>query len=46
MSFSVIDSPIGEPTIVERDGALTGLYMTDHRPAPHPETFGERVDDL
>jgi len=45
MSFSVIDSPIGELTIVERDGALTGLYMTGHRPAPHPETFGERVDD-
>lgn len=45
MSYSIIDSPIGALTVVEQDGALIGLYMTGHRPAPHPETFGEHVDD-
>lgn len=45
MSYRTISSPIGELTVVERDGALVGLYMTDHKPAPHLETFGERDDD-
>ncbi len=45
MTYSLIDSPIGELIVVERNGALVGLYMTGHRPAPDPETFGERVDD-
>ena len=45
MSYRTISSPIGELTVVERDGALVGLYMTDHTPAPHLETFGERDDD-
>ena len=43
MSYAIIDSPIGELTVVERDGALVGLYMTQHKPAPDPGTFGERV---
>lgn len=45
MSYRTISSPIGELTVVERDGALVGLYMTDHKPAPRSETFGEREDD-
>ena len=45
MSYRTISSSIGELTVVERDGALVGLYMTDHKPAPHLETFGERDDD-
>lgn len=45
MSYRTISSPIGELTVVELDGALVGLYMTDHKPAPHLETFGERDDD-
>ncbi len=45
MSYRTISSPIGELTVVERDGSLVGLYMTDHKPAPHLETFGERDDD-
>lgn len=45
MNYSIVDSPIGELTVVAIDGALVGLYMPGHTPAPHPETFGERVDD-
>ena len=45
MTWSTVDSPIGELTVVAEDGALVGLYMTGHRPAPDPESFGERVDD-
>ncbi|AQP50459.1 methylated-DNA--[protein]-cysteine S-methyltransferase [Tessaracoccus flavescens] len=46
MSYRTIDSPIGELTIVERDGALAGLYMTEHKPAPDPASFGERDDTV
>ena len=46
MSYHTIDSPIGELTIVERDGALAGLYMTEHKPAPDPSSFGERDDTV
>lgn len=45
MTYSVIDSPIGPLTIVERGCALAAIYMDSHRPAPDPSTFGERVDD-
>lgn len=45
MSYSILDSPIGELTLVERDGALVGLYMRGHSPAPDPAGFGPRVDD-
>ena len=45
MTWSTVDSPIGELTVVAADGALVGLYMTGHRPTPDPESFGERVDD-
>lgn len=44
-TYSIMDSPIGALTIVERDGGLAAIYMTEHRHAPGPETFGERVDD-
>ena len=43
MSYSIIDSPIGPLRIVERDGALVGIYMTGHTPAPHPDVLGDRV---
>lgn len=41
MTYRTFDSPIGELTLVERDGALVGLYMANHRPAPRAETFGD-----
>ena len=31
MSFAVLDSPLGPLTLVERAGALAGLYLTEHR---------------
>ncbi|MHA7862059.1 methylated-DNA--[protein]-cysteine S-methyltransferase [Tessaracoccus sp. Y36] len=44
-TYSIMDSPIGALTIVERDGGLAAIYMGEHRHAPGPETFGERVED-
>lgn len=44
MTYSIVSSPIGDLTVVERGGALVGLYLTGHRPAPRPETFGKRVE--
>ena len=31
---TTIDSPVGPLTLVERDGALAGLYMVEHRHMP------------
>lgn len=39
---TVIDSPLGELTLVARDGVLAGLYLPEHRHRPALETFGER----
>ena len=41
---AVLDSPIGPLTLVERDGALAGVFMEAHRHAPDPATHGERDD--
>ncbi|WP_406726992.1 methylated-DNA--[protein]-cysteine S-methyltransferase [Streptomyces sp. GD-15H] len=41
---TVTDSPYGPLTLVATDGALSGLYMTDHRHRPPLETFGPRAD--
>ncbi|WP_051951056.1 methylated-DNA--[protein]-cysteine S-methyltransferase [Actinacidiphila yeochonensis] len=43
-AHTVIDSPCGPLTLVAADGALAGLYMTDHRHQPPLETFGPRSD--
>lgn len=45
MTFTTIDSPIGELTLLaDPDStALRALYMVDHRHAPGRETFGDRV---
>ncbi|GAB2976112.1 methylated-DNA--[protein]-cysteine S-methyltransferase [Saccharothrix stipae] len=39
---TVIDSPVGEITLVARDGVLAGLYMPEHRHRPPLATFGDR----
>ncbi|WP_346777647.1 methylated-DNA--[protein]-cysteine S-methyltransferase [Rhodococcus sp. HNM0563] len=39
-THTVIDSPIGELTLVNTDGVLSGLYMPDHHPAPDRNSFG------
>lgn len=45
MTYSILDSPVGELTVVARDGALVGLYMQEHSPAPSRAGWGARVDD-
>lgn len=44
-THTVIDSPMGELTVVAEDGALVGLYFGGHKRMPAPETFGERNDE-
>jgi methylated-DNA-[protein]-cysteine S-methyltransferase len=39
---TVMDSPIGQLTLVAQDGELAGVYMDNHRHMPPIETFGER----
>ncbi|MGN5237139.1 methylated-DNA--[protein]-cysteine S-methyltransferase [Rhodococcus sp. SJ-3] len=39
-THTVIGSPIGELTLVNTDGVLSGLYMPDHHPAPDRDGFG------
>jgi methylated-DNA-[protein]-cysteine S-methyltransferase len=41
---AVIDSPLGELTLVAEDDALTGLYFRHHWYRPADETLGPRVD--
>jgi methylated-DNA-[protein]-cysteine S-methyltransferase len=42
-THTVVESPIGDLTLVANDGRLTGLYMEQHRRRPPVSTFGERV---
>lgn len=39
-THTTIDSPIGELTLVARDGALSGIYFPGHWHMPPPEVFG------
>ena len=41
---AVIDSPLGELTLVADGGALIGLYFRHHWYRPPAEAFGPRVD--
>jgi methylated-DNA-[protein]-cysteine S-methyltransferase len=41
---TIVDSPIGELTLVAADGRLTGLYFPHHWYQPDPDTFGERAE--
>lgn len=43
-THTVIDSPIGDLTLVTADGALAGLYLAEHRHRPDPATFGPHAD--
>ena len=43
-THTIIDSPIGELTLVAVDGALSGVYFPGHWTRPDPATFGERSD--
>lgn len=45
-THTVLDSPIGPLTLVaDGNGALTGVYMAEHRHAPPLASFGLRSDD-
>jgi methylated-DNA-[protein]-cysteine S-methyltransferase len=39
-SHATIPSPIGDLTVVLRDGTIVGLYFPRHRPRPDRSTFG------
>ncbi len=39
-THTAIDSPIGELTLVARDGVLSGIYFPGHWHMPAPEVFG------
>ena len=41
---AVIESPLGELTLVAEDDALTGLYFRHHWYRPAADTIGPRVD--
>jgi methylated-DNA-[protein]-cysteine S-methyltransferase len=41
-THNTIDSPIGELTLVARDGVLSGLYFPGHWYMPDREAFGAR----
>jgi methylated-DNA-[protein]-cysteine S-methyltransferase len=43
-THTIIHSPLGAITLVARDGALAGLYFTEHTHRPDAVTFGARVD--
>ncbi len=40
----VVGSPLGELTVVARDGALVGLYFAEQRRRPDVATLGPRED--
>ena len=42
VTHTTIDSPVGELTLVARDGSLTGVYFPHHWYRPDPATFGDR----
>jgi methylated-DNA-[protein]-cysteine S-methyltransferase len=43
-THTVIDSPIGELTLVAKDGVLSGIYFPGHWHMPAPEVFGARSE--
>src|SRR5947209_2452555 len=42
----VIDSPLGELTLVAEAGALAGVYFAHHRGRPGPAALGSRDDTI
>jgi len=46
MSYAVMDTPIGELTLVGDGHSLTGCYFGLQRHLPDPGSFGERDDAL
>ena len=44
-THAVVDSPIGELTLVAEADRLTGIYFPHHWYQPDPGTFGERGEE-
>ena len=44
VTHTVIESPVGELTVVARDAAVAGLYFDGQRRRPAADTFGERAE--
>jgi methylated-DNA-[protein]-cysteine S-methyltransferase len=44
VNHTTVDSPIGELTLVARDGRLTGVYFPHHWYKPDPAAFGPRTE--
>lgn len=42
-AHTIIESPIGDLTLVNTDGVLSGLYMKRHARSAQRSTFGERA---
>jgi methylated-DNA-[protein]-cysteine S-methyltransferase len=40
ITHTMVDSPLGELTLVGNDGALAGVYFTGQRNRPRPERLG------
>jgi methylated-DNA-[protein]-cysteine S-methyltransferase len=45
VTHTTVDSPLGELTVVARDGALTGLYFPQHRRGPAADAIGEHTSE-
>ncbi|WP_022884606.1 methylated-DNA--[protein]-cysteine S-methyltransferase [Glaciibacter superstes] len=43
-NHAIIDTPVGDLTLVGEDNALTGVYFREHRHAPDAAMFGSRDD--
>jgi methylated-DNA-[protein]-cysteine S-methyltransferase len=43
-THTIIDSPIGELTLVARDGVLSGIYFPGHWHMPGADVFGVRTE--
>jgi methylated-DNA-[protein]-cysteine S-methyltransferase len=41
---TIVESPLGDLTVVAVDGALTGVYFEQHRRRPDRSSFGPLVD--
>jgi methylated-DNA-[protein]-cysteine S-methyltransferase len=43
-THTIIETPIGELTLVAEDGTLSGVYYPGHWTRPDPASFGERSE--
>jgi methylated-DNA-[protein]-cysteine S-methyltransferase len=43
-THTIVDSPLGDLTLVARDGVLSGLYFPGHWYMPEPDVFGVRSE--